>query len=186
MSIPYKRALAIFKQLRARDAAHWAKRESKDGAPFLARFLFLKALWGCVIPEDGSWMKWADRRHPIPAAIDRMLAKGIDPDDLTDVVRNAQVDALFNVCCALDSSAHGIEDLQAKIAENVEWRLAEYDGENEKVKRAILDIHGDFYGFDPTGRGGEPRSRRPAKKKTNATKKPPSKRSTRDATRNAR
>lgn len=62
--------------------------------------------------------------RPISSAIQRMLAKGIDPDDLADVVRNAQVDVLFDVCCTLDNSAHGIEDLQEKIPENVEWRLA--------------------------------------------------------------
>jgi hypothetical protein len=89
-----------------------------------------------------------------------MLAKGIDPDDLTDVVRAMQVDLLFDVCCTLDDPSLGVEEEQAKIPENIEWRLAEYDGERGKVKRPILDIHGDFYDFDPAGRLGEPRKRR--------------------------
>jgi hypothetical protein len=41
----------------------------------------------------------------------------------------------------------------------VEWRLAEYDGEQERLKRRIGGIHEDFFAFDPTGRNGEPRSR---------------------------
>ena len=174
MSIPYKRALAVFKQLRAKDPTYWAKKESKDDEPFLARFLFLKAMWECVIDDDASWMKnWADSKHPTATAVERMLARGIDPDDLTDVVRDMQVAVLFNVCCALDDSAHGIEDLQEKITDNVEWRLAEYDGENEKLKRPILSIHGDLYDFDPTGRRGEPRTRRqrPTKKAASKAKR---------------
>jgi hypothetical protein len=173
MSIPYKRALAIFKQLRAKNPTYWAGKESKDGKPFLARFLFLKAMWGCVIGDDKSWMQdWADSKHPTPSAIQRMLVKGIDPDDLTDVVRDMQITTLFNVCCALDNSAHGIEDLQEKITENVEWRLAEYDGENEELGRPMLAIHDDLYEFDPTGRAGNPRKPGRRSKKADSTTKP--------------
>ncbi len=158
MPIPYKRALALFEQLGEKDAEDWATAESDE--PSLARFLFLKALWSNVIDEDSSWMKdWAFPKDPIPSAIARMLRKGIDPDDLTDVVRDMQVELLFNVCCALDSSGHGIEDIQEVIPENIEWRLAEWDGKKEVVKRPILDVHDSFYDFDPTGRAGAPRKR---------------------------
>ena len=168
MALTRKRALAIFKMLgeKGASAAAWADGEATEDKPYLARWLFLKALWSDVIDEDDGWMReWSNKRDPVPAAIARMLAKGIDPDDLTDVVRAMQVDLLFNVCCLLDDSSQGVEDEQAKIPENVEWRLAEYDGEREKVKRPILDIHGDFYQFDPTGRLGEPRKRAARKKR---------------------
>lgn len=103
-----------------------------------------------------------------------MLAKGVDPDDLTDVVRDMQIDVLFNACVSLNDSAHGIEDLQKKIPETVDWCLAEHDVANDRAARiASEDLHSDFYDFDPTGRHGEPRNRRAAKKPKTATKRGP-------------
>lgn len=166
MAIPYERALAIFKQLGAKDPKACAEAESIEDHPTLVRFLFLEALWGNVVGDDASWMdEWADRKHPIPAAIRRMLAKGIDPKDLTDVVRDMQIDVLFNACVSLGDSSHGIEDIQKKIPETIDWCLAEHDVANDKATRIVLDLHGDFYDFDPTGRRGEPRKRRSAPKK---------------------
>ena len=166
MPIPYERALAIFKQLGAKDPKAWAEEETVEDHPVLVRFLFLKALWGNVVGDDDSWMhEWADPKHPIPAAIQRMLAKGIDPNDLTDVVREMQIDVLFNACVSLSDSAHGIEDLQNKIPETIDWCLAEHDVAKGKAMRiASDDLHSDFYDFDPTGRRGEPRKRRATKK----------------------
>lgn len=200
MSIPYERALAIFRQLGVKDAEAWAKGESEDDEPALVRFLFLKALWDNVVGDDDAWMKeWADPKHPIPAAIQRMLGKGIDPDDLTDVVRDMQIDVLFNACVSLSDSSHGVEELQKNIPEAIDWCLAEHDVANAKAGRiAGTDIHGEFYDFDPTGRRGEPRKRRTATKiatatkkatatrKATATKKSPAKRSSRNAKRNVR
>lgn len=164
MAISKKRALAIFKTLRVKDPEAWADAESEY--PSLARFLFLKAVWSNVIGDDSSWMdEWANKRDPIPSAIQRMLAKGIDPSDLTDVVRDMQIDALFNLCVSLDDCAVGIEELQERIPENVEWRLCEFDGEKERVGRPMHDLHSDFYDFDPTGRRGAPRKRATKKKR---------------------
>lgn len=173
MPIRYKRALAIFKQLGAKDARAWAEEETVENHPVLVRFLFLKALWSNVVGDDDSWMRdWADPKHPVSAAVQRMLAKGIDPRDLTDVVRDMQIDVLFNACVALGDSAHGIEDLQEKIPETIDWCLAEHDVANGKAMRiASDDLHSDFYDFDPTGRHGEPRKRRPAKKTGRSAKK---------------
>ena len=173
MSIPYERALAIFAQLGAKDAKAWAEEETVEDHPVLVRFLFLKALWSNVVGDDDSWMhEWAEPEHAIPAAIQRMLAKGIDPDDLTDVVRNMQIDVLFNACVSLNDSGHGIEDLQKKIPETIDWCLAEHDVANGKAARiASEDLHSDFYDFDPTGRHGEPRKRRAARKLKTATKR---------------
>jgi hypothetical protein len=99
MALTRKRALAIFKMLgeKGASAAAWADGETTDNEPYLARWLFLKALWSDVIAEDDDWMhEWSSKKHPVPSAIARMLAKGINPDDLTDVVRAMQVDLLFN------------------------------------------------------------------------------------------
>lgn len=88
---------------RSEQARSWVTllTESED-TPALVRFLFLKALWSNVGGDDDTWMdEWADRKHPIPAAIQRILAKGNDPDDLTDVVRDMQLDVLLNACVSL-------------------------------------------------------------------------------------
>jgi hypothetical protein len=172
VALTYKRALELFTALGASDPAWRAKSEAKDDKPQLARWLFLRGLWGCVTKDDHAWPgKWADRKAPIPAAITRMLACGIDPQDLTDVVRDAEINALYNVVQLLDSASHGIEHLQAKIAENVEWRLIEYDGEQEKTKRLIKGLHESFHESDPTGRAGEPRPRAKVKATAKANAK---------------
>jgi hypothetical protein len=171
MAMTRKRATALFRELGAKDPEAWAASEGEH--PSLVRFLFLTGLWRFAIGNDARWMtSWADSAAPIPAAIQRMLDRGVDPADLTDVVRDMQVEALFNVCCLLDNPGHGIEDLQAKIPENVEWRLAEFDGEQERLGRAVHALHESFHQLDPTGRGGEPPPRTaPAKPKTRSKKR---------------
>lgn len=178
MPLTPKRALEILKSIGAGDRAEsYAKSEARG--PFVARYLLLRGLWACAIDEDDRWQKQWHHESPVAKAIERLLAKGIDPADLTDVVRAMQMETLFNVCQLLDSPSHGIEDLQEKIPENIEWRVAEYDGEKEVVgTRAILDIHESFHSFDPTGREGKPRDRFPKKaaaKKLAAKAKPRSK-----------
>jgi hypothetical protein len=160
MSLTHERALALFRSLGASDPKHRATSETKDGNPELARWLFMQGVWSLITSDDYVWPgKWADMNAPIPAATKRMLARGIDPQDLTDVVRDAQIDALYNLCQLLDNAGHGIEHLQEKIKENVEWRLFEYDGIKEKAKRRIGGLHESFHESDPAGRSGEPRPR---------------------------
>jgi hypothetical protein len=178
MPLSQTRALEILKSIGAGDHAEsYAKSEARG--PFVARYLLLRGMWACAIDEDDRWQKTWFHESPVAAAIERLLAKGIDPADLTDVVRAMQVETLFNVCQLLDNPGHGIEDLQEKIPENIEWRVAEYDGEKERVgDRAILDIHESFHSLDPTGREGQPRDRfpkprrAPTKKPATSTKKP--------------
>jgi hypothetical protein len=158
------RALAIFKKLKAKDAAFLAGKEA-EGKPALARHLFLRAAARCVWDEDDTaWPERYDPAHPIAAAVKRALAKGIDPSDLTDIVRDAQWDVLFNIMCLLEDSAHGIEDFQEAIDENVEWRLAEVDENERPTGRILGGLHADIGAFDPTGRGGEPRRCKPDRK----------------------
>jgi hypothetical protein len=155
----HARALELFRSLGAKDAERLATYEA-SGDPALARWLFLTGMWSMVVQDDTTWPgRWADANAPIPAAIRRMLDRGIDPQDLTDVVRDAQIDALYNVAQLLEHCGHGIEEQQAKIAENVEWRLVEYDGNTGEMRRVIGGLHEDFFDMDPTGRGGQPRPR---------------------------
>jgi hypothetical protein len=159
--IPFTRARALdlLRALGAKDAEGLATAE-EGGFPAIARWLFLTGMWSTVAVDDSRWPgKWANPGAPIPAAIRRMLDRGIDPQDLTDVVRNAQIEALYNVAQLLEHCGHGIEEQQEKIAENVEWRLVEYDGDTGEVKRVIGALHEGFFEMDPTDRGGEPRPR---------------------------
>jgi hypothetical protein len=159
-----ERALAIFKQLEAKDAEHLAG-EQAEGEPALARYLFLRAAASCVWEEDDdAWPERYDPAYPIAAAVERVLARGVDPRDLTDIVHDAQWDVLFNVMCLLEDSAHGIEDLQEGIDENVEWRLAEVDEDEHPTGRILGGLHEDIGAFDPAGRGGDPRRRTPDRK----------------------
>src|SRR5579862_6170790 len=146
-----KRAAAILKQLKVRDAAARAKEHAKF--PVLERYLLLTGIWRAVLPDDATWEAGDDA---VGRSIGAVLAAGVAPADLTRIVRQAQVDLLFEICQLLDRSDHGIEDLQGKIAENVEWRVCEYDGVNESVGRPMQDLHASVLQYDPTGREGEP------------------------------
>ena len=146
-TIPTRRAQEILKLLGVKDAA--SRGQSHQRFPAIHQHLLLTAFWRMVVDENERWTK-----APQPA-IKRLLAKGIDPVDLTDVVREMQIDLLYDVCQLLDHSGHGIEDLQAKIAENVEWRVCEYDGEREEVGRPMHGLHESFHSADPSGRDGE-------------------------------
>jgi hypothetical protein len=160
--IPRERLRAIFKSLGAKDVATWTRAHADF--PALQRWLFLTGLWRAVLPDDELWEP-GDTDSPE----DRILACGADPRDVNELVRQAQIDVLYEACQLMDDPSHGIEDLQDKIPENVEWRLCEYDGTTGAVGRPMQDLHASFHRFDPTGREGEPRPR-PARK-ANARKK---------------
>jgi hypothetical protein len=150
--IPHKRQIELLRTLGATDPASAAA----DGPHSLARWLFLTGLWRSVVNagSDG-WQKQWVKGDPLGAAIER-LAQGASGADLTLVVRQMQILALYNAVQLLDHPAHGIEDLQAKITENVEWRLASWDGEVDALGAPLGELHGAFLALDPEGRMGEP------------------------------
>ena len=171
--LTYRRALAIFKSLKAKDADHWARAEA-EGEASLARLLFMQGAVRCVIDEDETWLKGYDKDYPISGALARILKKGVDPRDLTDVVRDAQWDVLYNLLTLLEDGDHGIEDLQEKVPVVADWRLCEIDADERPTGRLLQALHEDIGGFDPTGRGGDPppraklggpRTRKPRAKK---------------------
>jgi hypothetical protein len=153
--LSYRRALSIFKSLKAKGAEDWARMEA-DGEAYLARFLFMQGAARCVIDEDETWLEGYDKDYPISGAIDRILKKGIDPRDLTDVVRDAQWDVLYNLLTLLENGDHGIEDLQERVPVVADWRLCEIDADERPTGRLLQALHEDIGDFDPTGRGGAP------------------------------
>jgi hypothetical protein len=159
-----ERATAILHSLGAKDAQDVGSMQADE--PALQRWLFLTAVWRCIVNDDGAWMnEWGDNsKAPVPRAIRRMLDAGADPADLTDVVRGMQIDLAFDLLNLLEQSDYGIEDMQARIAEPCDWALCEYDQATQNAGRPMADLHSDFYDFDPTGRRGEPRKRRVRKR----------------------
>ena len=165
--IPRKRQAELLTLLGGKNAQRW----TADGPQSLHRWLLVKALWRCVIPESDVWQKHWAKGHPVDSAITRLLAKGVSPEDLTLVVRQLQIQAMFDAVQVLDNASHGIEELQQKIPENVEWRVAAFDGEREEVGPRLGELHGTFLNLDPAGRMGEPPTTRAGAKKPPSAKK---------------
>jgi hypothetical protein len=174
-AIPRPRQIELLRALGATDPASVAA----DGPQSLARWLLLTGLWRSVVDaRSDEWQKRWVKGDRTGAAIER-LAKGASAADLTLVVRQMQILALYNAVQLLDHPAHGIEDLQAKITENVEWRLASWDGEADALGSPLGELHGTFLDLDPEGRMGEPppapkprSARAKSKTKPKPTKRP--------------
>ena len=114
----------------------------------------LRMLWGLVIDEDAkvgdeprwveSWMRWPRSQNKpldgVAAAIDRVLARGVDPEDLTDIVRAMQYDAVWNFCELLDGE--GVEELRAMIPglPEMSWRLYAVDEDDEGTATPLWPI----------------------------------------------
>jgi hypothetical protein len=82
------------------------------------------------------------RERGYAAALQRLLAAGVAPDDLTDVVRTMQHEIIYNVCQLLDDP--GLLGIRGERR----WTLT-VDGE----------LHSSLDEHDPSGRHGEPRGR---------------------------
>jgi hypothetical protein len=153
--------IQALRKLGITDARAWVDDDRTSETAQVARAVFLQSAWSAVIPESRGWLKaWRRADTPTPdapfaqagPALRRLLAAGIDPDDLTDVVRALQVDLLFQVCELLDS-VHG---WQHKPTAPARWVLVETDADGN-VGRALDGLHEDVTAFDPTGREMRPR-----------------------------
>ncbi|MEV7422585.1 hypothetical protein [Streptomyces sp. NPDC091212] len=146
-----------------------------DGWSAQARRSFLTAVWNMVVDEDAridgypSWIESWLRGHGqenVPgsasaAALQRILACGVDPDDLTDVVRQMQHDLVYNVCQLIDDPGLlgiGLDEDRSEWTD-VRWELAAVRTARPAVRAPIDGLHSSLDEFDPSGRGGEPRGR---------------------------
>jgi hypothetical protein len=157
---------SIFQALGASPPESWARSEVEENIPQLAIFLFLRAAWKCVVPDnDPSWIHEARMppEHPnapgagLGPALDRLIAKGADLRDINAVVRNMQYALLFNLCRLTEDWTQGREDLPRVSAEldSVRWALFEID-EEQRPLRKIACIHESVLSMDPTGREMRP------------------------------
>jgi hypothetical protein len=143
-----------------------------DFEALAARGMALRMLWDLVIDEEKvageprwieQWMRWPRSQKKAPeglaAILQRVLDRGVDPDDLTQIVRTMQYGMLFNLCQVLDGEA--VEELRERIPGLPElsfrlYRVSEDDDATHPVA-PIESLHESIGSFDPAGRDGAPR-----------------------------
>ncbi len=155
----------IFHSLGADEPDAWAGSEVRENIPQLARFLFLRGAWSFILKEDdATWPDdYIDTEEGGPnsgagPALRRILKKGVDVRDLTNLIRIMQCELLFQVCYLLDDPFPAIEDVVERIPalKEVAWGVFELD-DNEDPTRRIGGLHESVLEMDPTGREMRPR-----------------------------
>lgn len=96
---------------------------------------------------------------PLAAALHRLLRAGIDPEDLTDVVRALQVEVLYNVCQLLDDPTLIDVAVPARRGSPLRWEITAVRDTDPEQRVPVLGLHEEFEDADPTGRCGETRGR---------------------------
>ncbi|MFI5767787.1 hypothetical protein ACIA74_04430 [Streptomyces sp. NPDC051658] len=153
------------------------EREESDPDDRSAQALqsFLTTLWSMVVDEDNyadgypSWLEPGLRGHqqgngPADAgasALQRVLACGVDPDDLTDLVREMQHEVLYNICQLIDDPGLlgiGLDHEGARPAD-FRWELVAVRDEEPAGRVPVHGLHSSLDELDPSGRHGEPRGR---------------------------
>ena len=168
----------LAEQLKARGAdeteARYAEEAlaSGDARPLLLMLLGYEMLADvfdeqAARPNPGSpagpawiarWRQLAGSGFPfidVPA-MERLLAAGADPSDLTDVVRSAQMLTAYNIANLIDDPTIARRpdlDLPDGV---VDWTLTYRDATGQPAEVGAL--HEEIMSWDRSGRGGAPRS----------------------------
>ncbi|MFK3781511.1 hypothetical protein [Agrobacterium sp. NPDC089420] len=126
--------------------------------------LLLHGMWNDVVDETSPQPVWIDRWRDLAAtgfpiinaaALDRLTAAGVDAQDLTDVVRSAQILTIYNMAQLLDYPALGLGwDLPEAATPHLAC-ASEAAGAGDA--RRLLPVHPELLARDPSGRFGEPR-----------------------------
>ncbi|MFI8619165.1 hypothetical protein ACIGHN_27065 [Acidovorax sp. NPDC077693] len=138
-----------------------------DGRALLHELL-LRGLWDNVVDENWPQPQWLEQWRTLGAngfpiinatALERLLQGGADPHDLTDLVRSAQVLAIYNLAQLLD---YPTQALGCEIPESASVQLhcvVGQAGDGRLVPHHNLTpLHSELLARDPSGRQGEPRS----------------------------
>ncbi|WEF33533.1 hypothetical protein [Pseudoduganella chitinolytica] len=134
----------------APDAARAIGRDVRHGdARSLCGELLLRGLWSAIIDETQP----LDATRNGGAALRRLLDSGADPADLLDLVRETQVDLIYNVAQLIDDPAEAL-GLELPVELELSVRLAGTDSS----AAPIYSLHSSLMELDPSGRHGEPRS----------------------------
>ena len=151
----------LFEKLGAREPENWASSQIERGINQLGRYLFLRQVWREVIAEDDrDWInaeiEWSKKNEGAPCsgigpALERVLGKGAEAKDLTEIVRVMQYRLLFRICYLLSDPS--IEEAEL---ENFGWGLFQIN-DNGEVVGSIDCLHESLLEMDPTGREMRPR-----------------------------
>jgi hypothetical protein len=105
-----------------------------------------------------TWRRLADSGFPfidVPA-LNRLLAAGADASDLTDVIRSAQLLTAYNIANLIDDPDVAVPDGLDVPEGAADWTLVHRDAGGAAAE--IGELHAEIMEWDPTGRGGAPRS----------------------------
>jgi len=128
----------------------------------LVHELLSHGLWSEVVDETRPAPQWIERWRaqaadgfPIidAAALERLLAAGADPHDLSGVVRSAQILAIYNLAQLLDYPALALGWDLPEAATPVLACASEADEANAA---RLYPLHPELLERDPSGRFGEP------------------------------
>jgi hypothetical protein len=127
-----------FKKLGCENPESWARSEVEEDIPQLARFVFLRQLWGLVITpsrmrELNNFSGPNDDGRG--GALRRIKDCGVDNKDLLTIVREAQVSVIREVASILDE----LYTLGPEF-EGINWGLFEVD-EEYRPTRPMDGLH---------------------------------------------
>lgn len=158
-----KELTALFRKLGAREPESWASSQHNEGIDQLARFVFLREAWKCVVkPDDVSWIdrtiadakaRPSDPGAGIGPALERLLAVGADRKDIHEVVRVMQYELLSSLCYLLEDPGQ----LEPEL-EDLSWRLVRIN-ESGEIIGTIDGLHESLIETDPTGLEMRPQKR---------------------------
>ena len=162
-------------QLKARGADETSARYTEealaagDSGPLLLMLLGREMLADVfdeqVTSDEAARPAWIDRwrqlaRSGFPfidvPAMERLLAAGADPSDLTDVVRSAQMLTAYNIANLIDDPGNALRGDLDVPEDIVDWTLMRRDASGALVE--VGQLHEEIMSWDPSGRGGAPRS----------------------------
>lgn len=153
--------IKIFQKLGASHPEAWAESQIEEGIPQLVRFLFLKGAWQSVVKEDDtSWIeteindakKYPNRPYAgLGQSLLRMIEIGANKDDINELVRNIQAQAIINFCYLLED--YLVVDGNKDYAR---WMLFCVDEYGEPTM-PLTGLHESVLETDPTGREMRPK-----------------------------
>jgi hypothetical protein len=160
-----KELTELFRKIGAPDPELWAASQTEEGINQLGRFLVIRQMWHLVLDENNhSWIQ-AEIEHSkqnpgapcsgTGPALQRLLDKGADPQDITDVVRAMQYNLLSSICYLLDDPNLPEPELQG-----FSWELFQVNEDGE-ILDPIEALHESVLSLDPTGREMRPRNSNP-------------------------
>ena len=96
----------LFEKLGASEPEDRARSQTEEGINQLGRYLFLRQAWRSIVDEnDHSWIEaelsWSTENRGatgsgIGPALQRLMDRGVNPQDITDVVRVMQYKFTFS------------------------------------------------------------------------------------------